>query len=161
MKSIFIILFLLFYANILLAQEKIWNIRIEYPSSPLAIYINDIHLLNIKELGEIKWVNTDVYTQFLLWTSQDTLFVTCTEYPTNCPSGFAKQIIIPKQGLLNKKFRLKIISQEYKFNILVKAKHGRFIHFTNDYEFKKVYGRWYQQNDEPFEYGSSPPKRIE
>jgi hypothetical protein len=147
--------------NYAIAQQNSWNIKIESPHEPLDIFINETHILSVEELGEIEWIGTSVFTELLLWTKGDTLFIGCSKYPANCPFAQPKMIFMKKRNVLDKSFKLRIKKEgEYDLCIKVKQKHGRYIHFIDNFDYIKAFGRWYQQNTEPFEYGSSPPKRV-
>ncbi|SFF56128.1 hypothetical protein [Thermoflexibacter ruber] len=160
------ILFLFFVINTftftLYAQQKEWFITIVNITDSLEIRINNQTILHTKELGKIKPIWDDTHSKLKLWTNADTLFIGCTEFPANCPFLKPKKVLMQKRNILDAKFKLTFIGKDYKFSIKVNPKDGNYISFFDDYSVKKAFGWWYQQNDEPFEYGYRyyPPKRI-
>ncbi|SFF61772.1 hypothetical protein [Thermoflexibacter ruber] len=167
MKIIRIFIFLFIVPTSVLSQNTkgaCWEFFIDSPSN-LDIYINNIHIVNTNEFGTFYNKDTTFAFElyFRLYTINDTLFVSCSDIYTDClvyKYTLSKKIFMGKDNVLNKKFKLTLIGDNYKFNIRVNPAQGHFIHFFNNINVKKSYRRWFQQNTEPFEYGSSPPKRV-
>jgi hypothetical protein len=142
-----------------------WDFVIYNPEST-DMYINDIYVLNTNEFGVFHNEDTtfafEVY--FRLYTSEDTLFISCSSIYTNCKTyeyHLSKKIIMRKNNILDKRFKLCFVGIDYKFSINVKPKHGNYIFFNDNAEIKNWKNDYmFMQNTQPFIYGSSPPKRV-
>jgi hypothetical protein len=147
---------------IVLAQRAEWFITIVNVTDSLEIRINDQTILHTSELGKIRTLWDETHAKLKLWTCSDTLFIGCAKYLSNCPFVEPKKILLKNRDVLDKKFKLTFIGKDYIFETRVKPKHGNYICFFDDYSIKKAFGWWYQQDDDPFEYGynSYPPKRM-
>lgn len=137
-----------------------WEFKINYPDS-LDIYINDTHIVNSSEFGvfydEKFTYSFDVL--FALSSYSDTIHLKCSKF-VDCEKyefSIDKEILMSQKNILNSEFSLKVKSPEYTKEIIVNPQDGNFILIMNNIEVNW----WFQQNDEPFTYGSSQPNRIE
>ncbi|MCC5946074.1 MAG: hypothetical protein JJT94_14185 [Bernardetiaceae bacterium] len=164
MYNFFLVFLLLFFFTVSfsysqeeqISEDTVWNFSILYGIDyDLEMYINDIHVLTLKEFGE--FYNDPLVNAFgLNYTIKDLSDSILIEslygnYPLK------KKIKTPK-NILKKSYKITFIrpnssrAYNYKYEVVVELKHGRYIAFANNPGLKG-YEPWFFQSRLPFRDG--------